>query len=114
MKILDIRKTQSGQWWADVLLNPSSVIPLSTSIVNCSVDELVEFALSDERHIAIANCIVCGHPKDAHQPMCLVMIDNGVACECAQQIDPRTPAQIERDTMDKEWKEVYSNLRSGL
>ena len=77
MKIIDIRKTQSG-WWADVMLNPSSTIPLSTSIVNCSVDELIEFALTDERHITIH--------------------------------DPRTPAQIEMDTMDKEWKETYQSL----
>jgi hypothetical protein len=27
-------------------------------------------------------CSRCDHPTEAHQPMCLVMIDNGVACEC--------------------------------
>jgi hypothetical protein len=28
-------------------------------------------------------CSECGHPMDAHQPMCLVMVGDGVGCECS-------------------------------
>jgi hypothetical protein len=32
-------------------------------------------------------CNKCNHPIEAHQPMCLVMIDNGIACECKGEVE---------------------------
>lgn len=88
MKILDIRKTQSQEWVTDVMLNKTSLLPTSIKFDkpeenwNGDLDllflMLTQFALSDERHIAIH--------------------------------DPRTPEQIEMDTLDKEWKETYQSL----
>lgn len=52
MKIIDIRNTHWG-WVADVLLHPFSMLPVSIPVMECSVDEMVEFAESDAEHIAI-------------------------------------------------------------
>ena len=83
MKIIDIRKTQSQGWVMDGKLHPIVPLPVSKKISEVKDSQslllmLIEFALTDERHIAIH--------------------------------DPRTPAQIEMDTMDKEWKETYQSL----
>ena len=83
MKILDIRNTQSQGWVMDGRLHPTIPLPVSKKISEVKDETLlllmlVQFALTDERHIA------------TH--------------------DPRTPEQIERDMMDKEWKDTYQSL----
>lgn len=54
MKIIDIRNTQTG-WVADVLLSPRSILPVSIPVMECTVDELLDFADSDHEHIAISD-----------------------------------------------------------
>ena len=58
MKIIDIRKTQSQGWVMDGKLHPIVPLPVSKKISEVKDSQslllmLVEFALTDERHITI-------------------------------------------------------------
>jgi len=52
MKIINIRKTQSG-WVADAYINAKAILPVSIPVLECSADDLMEFAASDPEHDTI-------------------------------------------------------------
>ena len=54
-KITAIRNTQSNGWVADVLLHPTSILPVSVPVSECSANLLMEYANNDPEHIAIAD-----------------------------------------------------------
>lgn len=50
MKIIDIRKTQSQGWVADVMLSPLSILPVSIPVLKCDPYALMEYVASDPLH----------------------------------------------------------------
>lgn len=63
MKIIDIRKTQSQGWVADVMLSPLSILPVSIPVSQCNPFDLMDYADNDAEHIRygkpLAKVIIC-------------------------------------------------------
>lgn len=58
-------------------------------------------------------CQDCEHPQDAHQPICLVMIDNGVPCGC-DKVKEKNPYAVALGSIRSERKAASSRENGKL